>query len=131
MTFDELGLNEGILEAISYMGFNTATPIQEQVIPEILKKRDVIACAQTGTGKTAAFVLPTLQHLSDADDNVTKALIVVPTRELAIQIEQVLREGLKWKARSPKIEFLRVVPATKEAEHNPTKTNLWTRTCSG
>jgi superfamily II DNA/RNA helicase len=58
MTFKELGLNEKIQEALEYMGFEKATPIQEQAIPEILKKRDILACAQTGTGKTAAFILP-------------------------------------------------------------------------
>lgn len=95
MKFEELGLNEAIMEAISYMGFKEATPIQEQVIPEILKERDVIACAQTGTGKTAAFVLPTLQQLANDPSDVTKALIVVPTRELAIQIEQQI-QGLAY-----------------------------------
>ena len=60
MTFKEIGLDDRILEAISYMGFDKATPIQEKAIPEILKGRDLIACAQTGTGKTAAFMLPLL-----------------------------------------------------------------------
>jgi len=58
MTFKEIGLDERLLEAISYMGFDNATAIQEQAIPQILKGRDLIACAQTGTGKTAAFMLP-------------------------------------------------------------------------
>ena len=56
MKFTDLNLNTELLEAISYMGFDEATPIQEQAIPEILKGRDLIACAQTGTGKTAAFI---------------------------------------------------------------------------
>ena len=65
MKFTELKLHDKLLEAISYMGFETATPIQEQVIPIILDNRDLIACAQTGTGKTAAFVLPILDKLID------------------------------------------------------------------
>jgi ATP-dependent RNA helicase RhlE len=88
MTFDELGLDERILEAISYMGFETASPIQEQSIPSILQGRDLIACAQTGTGKTAAFMLPILHHLSKSDHKGTSTLVIVPTRELAVQIEQ-------------------------------------------
>ena len=95
MKFDELGLNDSLLEALGYMGFDTATPIQEQIIPEILKKRDVIACAQTGTGKTAAFVLPSLQLISENLKDETTTLILSPTRELAIQIEQQI-QGLAY-----------------------------------
>ncbi len=58
MNFKELGLNDQMLEAISFMGFEQATPVQEKAVPEILAGNDIIACAQTGTGKTAAFVLP-------------------------------------------------------------------------
>ena len=64
MKFNELGLNPSLLEAIEHMGFHTATPIQERAIPRILENRDLIACAQTGTGKTAAFILPILHKLS-------------------------------------------------------------------
>ncbi len=89
MKFSELGLNEQLLEAISYMSFSTATPVQEQAIPQIIKKRDLIACAQTGTGKTAAFLLPALNAILDGKGgNGIKALIMVPTRELAIQIDR-------------------------------------------
>ncbi len=95
MKFDELGLNDSLLEALSYMGFDTATPIQEQIIPEILKGKDVIACAQTGTGKTAAFVLPSLQLTAENTKDVTTTLILSPTRELAIQIEQQI-QGLAY-----------------------------------
>ena len=63
MKFTELNLEDKLLEAISYMGFETAMPIQEQVIPIILKNNDLIACSQTGSGKTAAFVLPILHKL--------------------------------------------------------------------
>jgi len=88
MKFTEFGFDEGLLEAISYMGFETASPIQERAIPEILQGKDIIACAQTGTGKTAAFILPTLQGLISADKKGVSALVICPTRELAIQIEQ-------------------------------------------
>lgn len=91
MKFTELKLEDQLLEAISYMGFDTATPIQEMVIPVILEDRDLIACAQTGTGKTGAFVLPILNKLIGNNDNTTDTLIIVPTRELAIQIEQQIQ----------------------------------------
>ncbi|MCB9222546.1 MAG: DEAD/DEAH box helicase [Crocinitomicaceae bacterium] len=95
MTFEELNLNEQLLEALSYMGFTDATPIQEMAIPEILKGKDILACAQTGTGKTAAFVLPILNKLVNKSDNSIDTLVVVPTRELAIQIEQQI-QGLAY-----------------------------------
>lgn len=88
MTFSELNLREQLLEAVSYMGFENATPIQEQVIPLILEGKDLIACAQTGTGKTGAFVLPVLNKLVDKKDTHIDTLVIVPTRELALQIEQ-------------------------------------------
>ena len=91
MKFTELKLESQLLEAISYMGFDTATPVQEQVIPVILDGRDLIACAQTGTGKTGAFVLPILNKLVGNTDNHTDTLIIVPTRELAVQIEQQIQ----------------------------------------
>ena len=91
MKFTELKLDEQLLEAISYMGFETATPIQEEVIPVILENRDLIACAQTGTGKTAAYVLPILNKLIGKKENNADTLIIVPTRELAIQIEQQIQ----------------------------------------
>ncbi|MBC7884442.1 MAG: DEAD/DEAH box helicase [Saprospiraceae bacterium] len=91
MTFQEIGLDERILEAISYMGFDKATPIQEQAIPEILRGRDLIACAQTGTGKTAAFMLPLLHKMAVEPHDGTSTLVIVPTRELAVQIEQQIQ----------------------------------------
>ena len=87
MTFKEIGLDERIIEAISYMGFDSATPIQEKAIPEILKGRDLIACAQTGTGKTAAFMLPILHKIASEPNKHTSTLVIVPTRELAVQID--------------------------------------------
>jgi superfamily II DNA/RNA helicase len=92
MNFSELGLNEQVIEAISYMGFEKATPIQEKAIPEIMKGRDLLACAQTGTGKTAAFILPVLHNLSQKEESEsTTVLVIVPTRELAVQIDQQIQ----------------------------------------
>jgi superfamily II DNA/RNA helicase len=95
MKFTELGLKDELLEALSYMGFENATPIQEKAIPHILANKDIIACAQTGTGKTAAFVLPILNKLVGKADPACNTLIIVPTRELAIQIEQQI-QGLSY-----------------------------------
>lgn len=95
MKFTEFNLDASILEAISYMGFENATPIQEFSIPVILDNKDLIACAQTGTGKTAAFVLPILNKLKDKKDSSIDTLIIVPTRELAVQIEQQI-QGLSY-----------------------------------
>lgn len=96
MTFKEFGLDESLLEGIEASGYEIATPVQEQVIPLILEGKDIIASAQTGTGKTAAFLLPIINKLiaSRIDDQVN-ALVIVPTRELAIQIAQNL-EGLSY-----------------------------------
>uniref|UniRef100_UPI0032169C14 DEAD/DEAH box helicase n=1 Tax=uncultured Draconibacterium sp. TaxID=1573823 RepID=UPI0032169C14 len=88
MKFSELGIHDDLLDAIDYMGFKEATPIQEQAIPIILDGYDLIACAQTGTGKTAAFLLPILDLIADLPGGETSTLIVVPTRELAMQIDQ-------------------------------------------
>jgi len=94
--FSELNLHPSLMEGIDASGYEKATPVQEQVIPPILEGRDIIASAQTGTGKTAAFVLPIIHSLLEKpmDGNVG-ALIIVPTRELAIQISQHL-EGLTY-----------------------------------
>ncbi|MCU0370914.1 MAG: DEAD/DEAH box helicase, partial [Bacteroidales bacterium] len=88
MTFKDFGLDEKLLEAISYMGFEKPTPIQEAAIPEIVRGRDLIAGAQTGTGKTAAFLLPILNKLAAKEDHDINTLVLVPTRELALQIDQ-------------------------------------------
>ena len=95
MKFTELNLDESLLEAISHMGFVDATPIQEFAIPKILDNKDIIACAQTGTGKTAAFILPILNKLVGKEDTTIDTLIIVPTRELAVQIEQEI-QGLSY-----------------------------------
>ena len=91
MKFSDLGLNKQLLEALGYMGFEKATPIQNQAIPVVISGQDLIACAQTGTGKTAAFVLPLLNNLSQNPSEGIKVLIVVPTRELALQIEKEIQ----------------------------------------
>lgn len=88
MKFTEMGLDAQLLEALSYMGFEEATPIQEQAIPLVMEGKDLIACAQTGTGKTGAFLLPVLNDLCQNREEYVKCLILVPTRELAIQIDQ-------------------------------------------
>jgi len=91
MKFTEFGFNDQLIEALGYMGFEDATPIQEQAIPIIMSGDDLIGCAQTGTGKTGAFLLPTLQNISKAKIKGINTLIVVPTRELAIQIDQQIQ----------------------------------------
>ena len=97
MTFEELGLSPQLLDGISSMGYKTATPVQSQVIQPILAGRDILASAQTGTGKTAAFLLPIIHKLitePHPEDHIN-ALIIVPTRELAIQIAGNM-EGLGY-----------------------------------
>ena len=90
MRFDELDLEDEILDGLEDMNFHEMTPVQEHTIPVILEGRDIIGCAQTGTGKTAAYTLPLLNKLliEGNPDNVVKSLIIVPTRELAQQIDQ-------------------------------------------
>lgn len=95
MTFSTLGLSDPILQAVSEQGYVTPTAIQEKAIPAILKGRDILATAQTGTGKTASFVLPILEALSGERKRRAKrcrALILVPTRELAMQIEAAISQ---------------------------------------
>ena len=92
MSFQELNLSPSILKALQTEGYEHPTPIQQASIPAILKKQDLLGCAQTGTGKTAAFALPIL-HLLEARENkqhkpAISALILSPTRELAIQISE-------------------------------------------
>ncbi len=90
MRFDELDLEDEILDGLYDMNFSEMTPVQEHTIPVILSGRDIIGCAQTGTGKTAAYTLPLLNRLliEGNPDNVIKSVIIVPTRELAQQIDQ-------------------------------------------
>ena len=94
MTFNTLGLSDTLLQAVKKTGYTSPTPIQERAIPEILAGRDVMAAAQTGTGKTAGFTLPLLQLISGRPNrtrNSFRALILTPTRELAAQIEDSIQ----------------------------------------
>ena len=88
MNFSELGLGAAQLRVCESMGYANPTPIQRQAIPVILEGQDLIGCAETGTGKTAAFLLPILQRLSDTRRPGVRALILAPTRELALQIQK-------------------------------------------
>ena len=118
MKFNDLGLDPGLLSAVAAHGYDTPTPIQVQAIPPVLAGRDLLAGAQTGTGKTAAFVLPLLQLLGTAQGRSPRVLILAPTRELAAQIQESIRVyGANQKLRSrvifggvgevPQIEALR------------------------
>ena len=91
MTFENLNLIDPILQALKTEGYTQPTPIQEKSIPIVLDRRDLLGCAQTGTGKTAAFAIPIIQILHTEKEHgpkKIKALILTPTRELAIQIEE-------------------------------------------
>ncbi|MDX1651374.1 MAG: DEAD/DEAH box helicase [Brumimicrobium sp.] len=100
MTFKELNLSSELLKALDETGYTTPTPIQAQAIPVVLEGKDVLGCAQTGTGKTAAFVIPMLEQIAGSKNPDSKrkvrGLIVTPTRELAIQIGENFREYGKY-----------------------------------
>lgn len=101
MTFNNLRIIEPILKAIKEEGYTHPTPIQEQSIPVLLNRKDLLGCAQTGTGKTAAFTIPILQHLFNSKNESKgqrkiKSLIITPTRELAIQINESIRTYGKY-----------------------------------
>jgi ATP-dependent RNA helicase RhlE len=94
MSFSDLGLSEALLRALARAGYTTPTPIQSKAIPAVLEGRDLLAAAQTGTGKTAAFTLPLLQRLSTsrpAGRRMTRVLVLTPTRELAAQVTESVR----------------------------------------
>ena len=96
MNFNEFGLDERLMEGIEAINYETATPVQQKVIPLLLAGKDIIASAQTGTGKTAAYLLPVIHKIiNQKPDDFINALVLVPTRELAIQIAQNL-EGLSY-----------------------------------
>ena len=91
MTFQQLGIIPSILNALKKEAYTAPTPIQEQAIPPVLKKKDLLGCAQTGTGKTAAFAVPILQLLAEQGSvhpKKIRALVLTPTRELALQIQE-------------------------------------------
>ena len=91
MNFNSFNFEPSLQEGLDAMGFDTPTPIQEMAIPVILTGKDLIACAQTGTGKTAAFVLPILNKITKSGTSTLNTLILAPTRELAIQIDQQIQ----------------------------------------
>ena len=96
MNFSEFGFDPSLMEGIEAMGYKSPTPIQEQAMPAILQGKDIIGSAQTGTGKTAAFLLPVIQNIiTSKETNKTRAIIIVPTRELAMQIDQQM-EGFSY-----------------------------------
>jgi ATP-dependent RNA helicase RhlE len=96
LNFNDFNFDPHLMEGIEALGFQTPTEIQSQAIPIILKGNDILASAQTGTGKTAAFLLPIIQKiLANKSDGYIKALIIVPTRELAMQIDQMM-EGISY-----------------------------------
>ncbi len=97
MNFSEFGLDERLMEGIDAMGYTTATPVQEMVMQPILEGKDLIVSAQTGTGKTAAFLLPLMNKLITIphDAHQINAMVIVPTRELAVQIAQAM-EGISY-----------------------------------
>jgi len=88
MNFDDFGLNTSLVESLSMMGYKEPTPVQEGAIPPAMEGSDLIACAQTGTGKTAAYVLPAIHRIIQSKGKGVKVLVVAPTRELAVQIDQ-------------------------------------------
>lgn len=92
MNFSELGLTSAQLSACESLGYKTPTPIQTKAIPTILSGEDLIGCAETGTGKTAAFLLPIIQRISERSRPGVRVLVLAPTRELALQIEKNYRE---------------------------------------
>ena len=113
MKFSEFGFRQEVFAGLEAMRFEDATPVQQQTIPVIMEGCDLIACAQTGTGKTAAYLLPILNGLVDNHDNCTTTLVLVPTRELAIQIDQQL-QGFSY--------FL---PVTSVAVYGGNDAGLW------
>ncbi|WP_391572220.1 DEAD/DEAH box helicase, partial [Cohnella sp.] len=95
-TFAEFGLEPDVLQAISEMGFEEATPIQAKAIPVAIAGKDMIGQAQTGTGKTAAFGIPMISKIAASEDRIV-ALIMAPTRELAIQVSEEIEKLGRFK----------------------------------
>lgn len=95
MTFDDFNFDANLMEGLYSMGYKQPTPIQAQAIPVILSNKDLIACAQTGTGKTAAYLLPIINHIIHAKTRHLNTLIIAPTRELVLQIDQQI-DGLGY-----------------------------------
>lgn len=120
VTFEALGLSKDIVDAVKKLGYENPTPIQQAAISDLIDGRDLLGCAQTGTGKTAAFALPTLQRLSQKGpkkDKVIQVLVLTPTRELALQIFENYKDYGRNLDISPTVIFGGVNPNTQ-------KTNL-------
>ena len=96
MSFNQLDLKPELLRAISEMGYETPSPIQQQAIPVILDHKDIIGQSQTGSGKTASFGLPILNQLDPLPNRKTQALILAPTRELCLQVADEMRKFAKY-----------------------------------
>src|SRR4051812_34047884 len=106
MPFSLLGLSPTLVRALGELGFIAPTPIQAEAIPAALRGGDVVGCAQTGSGKTAAFALPLLQRLENGTLHTprrTRALVLVPTRELAAQVGEVIRSLAQHLPQRPKV----------------------------
>src|SRR5687767_1001575 len=95
-SFKDLNLTKPLLKALEVMGFVTATPIQAKALPVLMSGRDAVGIAQTGTGKTIAYLLPILRNLEYSDQRHPRVLIVVPTRELVVQVVEVIKELTKF-----------------------------------
>lgn len=115
-TFEEFKLNRQILNAISDAGFVEATPIQEKAIAPVLSGQDLFGIAQTGTGKTAAYVLPLLMKLKYAQGEHIRALVLVPTRELALQVEEQIRLFSKYTDLRAVVVFGGIGPKTQKEQ---------------
>tara|TARA_R110002073_G_scaffold278333_3_gene442132 strand:+ start:1174 stop:2565 length:1392 start_codon:yes stop_codon:yes gene_type:complete len=113
VSFEDLNLHPSIIKAVSEAGYTTPTPIQEQAIPELLSGHDIMASAQTGTGKTAAFMLPALHHLatpSKVRSRGPRVLVLTPTRELALQVSEATTKYGKYLPRTKVVSILGGMP---------------------
>ena len=120
MSFSSLGLSQALLKAVSQQGYTTPSPIQEKAIPLILEGKDVLASAQTGTGKTAGFTLPMLQKLSQRQQmrkRPIRALVLTPTRELAAQVHSNVKAYSEFLDISSAVIFGGVKSKTSSCNH--------------
>jgi superfamily II DNA/RNA helicase len=113
VSFENLNLNSSILKALEEAGYTTPTPIQAQAIPEVMAGHDILASAQTGTGKTAAFILPALQRLNEPSQSKSRGprvLVLTPTRELALQVTEAASKYSKHMRRIKVVSILGGMP---------------------
>ena len=123
MSFESLGLSAPVLQAVSEKGYTQPTPIQEKAIPIVLMGRDILGCAQTGTGKTASFVLPMIDILAEgrAKARMPRSLILEPTRELAAQVA----ENFEIYGKNHKLNTQAAVGAAVGAVYTPDSISRW------